>query len=118
MNRNNKAAWIAAAVCAVLLTGCGDSSSAKGAADAGTGMTRTTVQHETSVTVPDASTAPAESGTSAAVNGGPSGTKAPNGMTVTTAGDSSMNVIDRAESALDSLGEAVTSLLTEATRPR
>ena len=122
MNRKKQAVWAAAAVCAVLLTGCGDNSSARGAADAGTGMSRTTVHSETSatsVTLPDVSTLPQEAGTSASVDGGPSDTKAPNGMTVTTAGEQSRpDLLDRAESALDSLGEAVTSVFREATRPR
>ena len=123
MNRMRQAAGLAA-LCAVLMTGCGDSSSAHGAADAGTGISRTAVQHsETSVTLPDASTVPDGAGTESRKTGDPVGTTNPNGPdlpgsseTAADSGDSQPGLIERAESALESAGEAATGLLTDLTR--
>lgn len=101
MKRSMTAAWLSAAVCAVLMTGCGDSSSANGAADAGTGTRRPAVSHETTTATTTAVTS----------------TTTRSETTETAHTTTERDLLDRAESALDSIGDAVTSVLTEATRP-
>ena len=109
-------ALLTAAACAVLFTGCGDSSSAGGAADAGTRVTRETVtSRETTTTTSmttETTTAPSPEATSDRTT-----ERKPLSTSAGTATTDAPGLIDRAESALDSIGEAITSVLTEATRP-
>ena len=122
MKIKNRYALAAAAACALLLAGCGDNSSANGAAEAGTRITRETVtSRETTTpsmtTENTTATSPPEATSDQTTERKPLSTPAPH--TTTSAGTSTTapGLIDRAESALDSIGDAITSMLTEATRP-
>ena len=115
MNFKRNHALLAAAVCAVLFTGCGEHSSATGAADIGTRVSRDSAAETTHMTTENTTaTSPPEATSDQTTERVPLST---NAMTGTTASTSKPGLIDRAESALDSLGDAITSVLTEATRP-
>lgn len=110
MKIKRNSAWLAAAVCAALMTGCGDHSSVTGAADAGSRTSRSSTAETTTVT---------DTGTTASLTD--SSTAETTGAAQSTGSSehtTEKSLKDRAESALDSVGDAVTSLLTEATRPR
>lgn len=118
MKIKRQSALLTAAVCALLMTGCGGNSSVTGAADAGTRTSRSTTA-ETTTTVPGTTTtAPAAATVDGSTVTESHSTDASANRTDSATSTTGKSLKDRAESALDSIGDAVTSLLTEATRPR
>lgn len=110
-------ALLTAAACAVLFTGCGDSSSAGGAADAGTRVTRETVTSRETTTTTSMTTENTTATSPPEATSDRTTERKPLSTSAGTATTDAPGLIDRAESALDSIGEAITSVLTEATRP-